>query len=137
MASKGKLLKLSREKIVIVKSIIKDLPLDSILETMVAKEIVQKTMHIINKKVEEKTIVNTNVEDEDNDKERDNFTSTNDDDNIHVNILDLCFFHWQTKLLPASILILFFLKLEKFIESLTSKSSNFDFTSQHFYSCCI
>jgi hypothetical protein len=107
MALKGKKLKLSRKKIVIVKNIMKDLPLDSILKTMVAKEIVQKTMHTINKKVGEKTIVNTNVEDEDSDEERNNLASTNDDDNIHVNILDLCFFHWQTKLSLASILISF------------------------------
>jgi hypothetical protein len=94
MALKGKLLKLLKEKIVIVKNIMKDLPLDSIPKTMVAQDIVQESMYTIKKKVKEKTITNTNVEDEDSDEKKDNLVLANDDNNIHVNILDLCFSHW-------------------------------------------
>jgi len=136
MALKGKLLKLLKEKIVIVKSIMKDLPLDSIPKTMVAQDIVQESMYTIRKEAKEKTITNTNVEDEDSDEKKDNLVLTNDDNNIHVNILDLCFSHWQTKL-SLAIIFSFFLKLEKFTQSLTLRGSNFDFSSQHFYPCCI
>jgi hypothetical protein len=71
----------------------KDLPLDSNPKTMVAQDIVQENMYTIKKEAREKTITNTNVEDEDSDEERDNLALANDDNNIHVNILDLCFFH--------------------------------------------
>jgi hypothetical protein len=107
MAPKGKLLKLLKKKIVIVKSIMKDLPLESIPKTMVAQDIVQESMYTINKKVGEMMIVDTNVEDEGSDEKRKNLAPTNDDNNIHVYILDLCFFHWQTKLLLVTILIFF------------------------------
>jgi hypothetical protein len=107
MAPKGKLLKFLGKKIVIVKNIMKDLSLDLILETMVVEDIVQESMDIVNEEVGEKTITNTNMEGEHNDEEKDNLAFANDDDNIHINILDLCFFHWQTKLSFVTILISF------------------------------
>jgi hypothetical protein len=91
MTLKENLLKLLVKKTIIVKNIMKDLWLNSILETMRVVEIIQKNMYTINEEVGEKTITYTNVEDEHNDDERDNWASTNDDDNIHINILHLCF----------------------------------------------
>jgi hypothetical protein len=91
MTPNEKLLKLLAKNTIIVKNIMKDFPLNSILETMWVVEFIQRSMYTINKEVGEKTITYTNMEDEHNDDQRNNLASTNDDDNIHVNILHLCF----------------------------------------------
>jgi hypothetical protein len=67
MTLKEKLLKLLAKKTIIVKNIMKDLSLYSILETMWVVEIIQRSMYIINEEVGEKRITYINVKDEHND----------------------------------------------------------------------
>jgi len=67
MTLREKLLKLLAKKTIIVKNIMKDLSLYSILETMWVVEIIQRNMYTTNEEVGENIITYINMKDEHND----------------------------------------------------------------------